>query len=224
MKTLWLSYPLSATAPRPPAIPAPALSEFMSIEKDGANVQFLQCYNHTGTHLDTAAHVLEGGAYITDFTPQELIYDKIMVIDLGHLPDDTVIAPEHLEDLIPEDSEVQALVVRFGVEGRRKEQPELFSKHCPGFGIPAAEWIHKRLPALRMIGTDVPSISCIAHLEETMLSHNAFFEKASTPHFIVIEEMKLDCSLEGLKKITVSPWLVDGMNSGPCVIWAEFDL
>ena len=185
MKTVWLSYPMSETAPRPPAIPAPALSEFQSIARDGANVQFLQCYNHTGTHLDTAAHVLEGGASITEFAPEELIYHKILVLDLSHLPDDTVIEPEHLQAL-SFDAEVQALVVRFGVEERRKNQPEMFSKHCPGFGILAAEFIHKQLPALRMIGTDVPSISCIAHLESTMQSHNAFFEKASTPHFIII--------------------------------------
>lgn len=222
MNTVWLSYPMSETAPRPPAIPAPALSEFQSIARDGANVQFLQCYNHTGTHLDTAAHVLEGGASITEFAPEELIYHKILVLDLSHLPDDTVIEPEHLQAL-SFDAEVQALVVRFGVEERRKNQPEMFSKHCPGFGIPAAEFIHKQLPALRMIGTDVPSISCIAHLESTMQSHNAFFEKASTPHFIIIEEMKLDRPLDGLKKLTVSPWMVEGMNSGPCVIWAEYD-
>ena len=82
MKLIWLSYPMSTTAPRPPAIPAPSVSEFQSIEKDGANVQFLQCYNHTGTHLDTAAHVLPDGASIVEFAPEELVYRKIKVIDL----------------------------------------------------------------------------------------------------------------------------------------------
>ena len=97
MKLIWLSYPMSTTAPRPPAIPAPSVSEFQSIEKDGANVQFLQCYNHTGTHLDTAAHVLLNGASIVEFTPEELIYRKIKVIDLTGTADDTVVTPELLE-------------------------------------------------------------------------------------------------------------------------------
>ena len=77
------------------------------------------------------------------------------------------------------------------------------------------------MPKLRLIGTDVPSIACINCLEETMKAHNAFFELATTPHFIIIEEMKLDVELDKLHRILVSPWLHEEMNSGPCVIWAE---
>lgn len=221
MKTIWLSYPMSTTAPRPPAIPAPSISEFQSIEKDGANVQFLQCYNHTGTHLDTAAHVLTDGASIVEFRPEELIYSELKIIDLTGTPDDTVILPAHLEPYFDGPSEAEALIVRFSVEEQRKNDHARFSNHCPGFSIPAAEYIHKMMPKLRLIGTDVPSIACINCLEETMKAHNAFFELASTPHFIIIEEMKLDVELDKLHRILVSPWLHEEMNSGPCVIWAE---
>ncbi|MGN1250354.1 MAG: cyclase family protein [Candidatus Spyradocola sp.] len=221
MKLIWLSYPMSTTAPRPPAIPAPSVSEFQSIEKDGANVQFLQCYNHTGTHLDTAAHVLPDGASIMEFAPEELVYTKLKVIDLTGTADDTVVTPELLAPWFPETSDAEALLVRFGVEVRRKNDHARFSNHCPGFSIPAAEYIHQKMPHLRMIGTDVPSIACIHCLEETMKAHNAFFEKASTPHFIIIEEMKLDVDLSNVRTMLVSPWLHEDMNCGPCVIWAQ---
>lgn len=221
MKVVWLSYPMSTTAPRPPAIPAPKVSEFQSIEKDGANVQFLQCYNHTGTHLDTAAHVIEGGAWITQFQPEELIYRKIRCIDMSGTPDDTVITPELLEPYLKDGSDEEALLVRFGVEEWRSGDPHRFSNHCPGFSIPAAEYIHQKMPNLRMIGTDVPSIACISSLEETMKAHNAFFELAKTPHFIIVEEMKLDADLEEIRSMLVSPWMHEEMNCGPCVIWAE---
>ncbi len=221
MKLIWLSYPMSTTAPRPPAIPAPSVSEFQSIEKDGANVQFLQCYNHTGTHLDTAAHVLPNGASIVEFTPEELIYRKIKIIDLTGTADDTVVTAELLEPWFTEPSDADALLVRFGVEDRRKNDHARFSNHCPGFSIPAAEYIHQKMPQLRMIGTDVPSIACIHSLDETMKAHNAFFEKASTPHFIIIEEMKLDADLSKVQTMLVSPWLHEDMNCGPCVIWAQ---
>lgn len=223
MKTIWLSYPMSATAPRPPAIPAPRISEFQSIEKDGANVQFLQCYNHTGTHLDTAAHVLKNGASIADFEPEELMYHRIKCIDLTGTADDTVILPEHLEPFFDGISDAEALIVRFSVQEQRKNDHERFSNHCPGFSIPAAQYIHSKMPKLRLIGTDVPSIACIHCLDETMKAHNAFFELASTEHFIIIEEMKLDVDLEKIRSMTVSPWLHEEMNSGPCVIWAEYD-
>lgn len=221
MKLIWLSYPMSTTAPRPPAIPAPSVSEFQSIEKDGANVQFLQCYNHTGTHLDTAAHVLPDGASIIEFAPEELVYRKLKIIDLTGTADDTVVTPELLEPWLKETSDADALLVRFGVEDRRKNDHVRFSNHCPGFSIPAAEYIHQKMPQLRMIGTDVPSIACIHCLDETMKAHNAFFEKASTPHFIIIEEMKLDTDLSKVKSMLVSPWLHEDMNCGPCVIWAQ---
>lgn len=41
--------------------------------------------------------------------------------------------------------------------------------------------------------------------------------------FIIIEEMKLDKKIKSIHKLVVSPWLVEGMNSGPCVIWAEIE-
>jgi len=218
----WLSYPLSTSSPRPPAIPAPSITEFMSIEKTGANVQFLQCYNHTGTHLDTAAHVIEGGISIAQFTPADLIFDSIMVIDLSGTLEDTVVTSEHLVAFMSENSDAEALIVKFGVEGWRQNDPKRFSNHCPGFSPKAAKYIHGKMPKLRLIGTDVPSIACINSLDETMMVHNEFFLLASLEKFIIVEEMKLDTSLSDIRRIIVSPWLAEEMNSGPCVIWAEY--
>lgn len=217
----WLSYPLGMTAPRPPAIPAPELTEFMSIKETGANVQYLKCYNHTGTHLDTAAHVFEEGISIEEFEPEDLVYRKVLVLDFSYIAPDTVIKEEHLRSFLEEKREEEALIVRFGVEKLRRESPDDFSNHCPGFGKEAAEYIHNQMPSLRMIGTDVPSIACIAYLDETMEAHNEFFKRAGTEKFIIIEEMRLEKEVKNIQKIVVSPWLVEGMNSGPCVIWAE---
>jgi kynurenine formamidase len=118
-------------------------------------------------------------------------------------------------------SDAEALLVRFGVEDWRGSDPDRFSNHCPGFSVESAVYIHQHMPRLRMIGTDVPSIACIHALDETMRAHNVFFECASMEKFLIIEEMKLDIPLHTIRRITVSPWLVEGMNSGPCVIWAE---
>jgi len=215
----WLSYPLGLTAPRPPAIPAPSISEYMSIEADGANVQMLQCYNHTGTHLDTAAHVLKNGTSIEDFDPEDLIYHNISVIELS-LPDDTVVTGAHIAACKDMLCGCDALIIKFGAEKARAEQHERFSSHMPGLSHDAARFILENAPRLRMIGTDSPSIACINSLTETMTVHNFFFEHARYEKFIIIEEMKLDTDLSNIRELLVSPWLVEGMNSGPCVIWA----
>lgn len=222
MDVRWLSYPMSQTAPRPPAIPQPRLTEFMSIRETGANVMFLQVYNHTGTHLDTSGHVFEDGNSICAFKPADLIYTRINVIDLPGLADDTVVTAEHMKPFLEQGSEADALIVRFGAGLWRENDAARFSGHCPGFCPQAAQYIHSRMPNLRMIGVDVPSIACISHLEETMSAHHAFFQCAKTDRFIIIEEMKLDERLDGIVRMTVSPWLFEGMNSGPCVIWAEY--
>lgn len=221
MDVRWLSYPMSATAPRPPAIPAPKLTEFMSIAETGANVMFLQVYNHTGSHLDTSGHVFENGASICDFAPADLTFTRVQALDLTGLPDDTVVTPRHLQALAG-GSQADALLLRFGVEGLRSGDPARFSAHCPGLNADAARYILSRMPALRMVGTDVPSIACIAHLNETMDAHNAFFEHPRGARFLILEEMKLDAPLAGITKLTVAPWLVEGMNSGPCLTWAEY--
>ena len=221
MAIRWLSYPMSCTAPRPPAIPEPKLTEFMSIRETGANVMFLQVYNHTGSHLDTSGHVFEEGVSICEFAPEDLIYHNVRVIDLSHLTDDTIVTAAHLKAQLEEGCPADALVVRFGVEEWRKSQPSRFSNHCPGFCEEAAAYIHEKMPNLRLVGTDVPSIACIAHLDDTMNAHHAFFAHAKTKRFIIIEEMKLDEDLTNIHRMLVSPWLFEGMNSGPCVIWAE---
>jgi kynurenine formamidase len=222
MSFIWLSYPLSTKAPRPPAIPSPSLTEFMSIEKDGANVQFLQCYNHTGTHLDTAAHVIKNGKSLDDFTPEDLIYKDVRIISMA-LPDDTIVTAEHIRPFGAEIQGCEALLVVFSVADRRKNNPPAFSNHCPGFSDSGAAELFKFAPDLRLIGTDVPSIACISHLDETMAVHNYFFEKARTEKFIIIEEMNISINLKKIKQMIVSPWLVENMNSGPCVIWGETD-
>ncbi len=82
-KLIWLSYPLDLEGPRPPAIPAPDMSPLYTIERDGANVVILRLANHTGTHLDSPAHVIADGIHITEYAPEELIFTNPQVIDLS---------------------------------------------------------------------------------------------------------------------------------------------
>jgi hypothetical protein len=62
---------------------------------------------------------------------------------------------------------------------------------------------------------DVPSLSCIAHLQRPMAAHNVLFEGAGC-RFLVIEDMNLDRDLAGLRELRLSPGLVQDMDSVPC--------
>ena len=213
---LWLSHPLDPAAPRPPAIPAPELSWFLTVEKDGANVQMLRLANHTGTHLDSPRHVISDGAAIADFPPEELIYSRPVVIDL-QAEDGEIVGPEKIEPHAGALAGADLALFRFGSEKFRMSEPGRFSTHCPGFGIPAGRWLREKFPRLHALGMDVPSVATIAHLDETMAVHHALLGGVGRK-FIIIEEMHLAADLSGLREVRVSPWLVKGMDSGPCTI------
>ena len=67
------------------------------------------------------------------------------------------------------------------------------------------------------MGLDVPSVAVIACLESTMPAHNELLG-GDGRRFLIIEEMNLDHDLNGLVEVRVNPWLVQGMDSGPCSI------
>ena len=213
---IWLSYPLDPNGPRPPAIPAPSLVDFLDVEKDGASVQTLSLASHTGTHLDTSAHIMNGGTFITDFSPESLIFRRPVVIDLS-LKDEETLQPSHLLPFQSILAKADIALFRFGYGKVRSHEPARFCKSCPGFGVDAARWVLENLPELKVLGLDVPSFSCIADLENTMRAHNVLLERPDC-RFLILEEMKLDADLSRLAEVHVHPWRVEGMHSGPCSI------
>ena len=215
MKSIWMSYPLDMDGPRPPAIPAPSLEEFLTLKQDDASVHKLTICSH----LDTSAHVFEDGFHITDFSPEELVFRAPVLIDLT-LGDGQVVTPRHLEPFLPRIIKADMLMVRFGYGPVRRDEPARYCASCPGFGIPAAKWLRQNCSELRCIGIDVPSFACIAHLDETMAAHNAFLE--GERRMLIIEEMKLEGDLTGLTEIRINPWMVEGMHSGPCTVVGLF--
>ena len=213
---VYLSHPLGLSDPRPPAIPAPELVPLYTIDKDGAGVHILRLASHTGTHVDAPCHVVAGGVPIGAFAPEELIFTRPVVIDV-HAEDDEVVQPARL---VPHEQALRQgdlVLLRFGRGVVRRADPERFSLHSPGLGVEAARWLRQACPGLRALGMDIPSLSCIAHLEQTMSAHNALLGGAGC-RFLVIEDMNLDHDLTGLREVRVSPWLVTGMDSAPCSI------
>jgi arylformamidase len=213
---IWLSHPLGVDDPRPPAIPAPELSDLYTIARDGARVHMLKFANHTGTHLDAPAHVIADGLSIVEFAPDELTYSRPALLEL-RLPAAGVVEPRDLVGTVEDLDDPDLLLVRFGCGELRRRDPHAFSTRCPGFGPSAARWLRERFPGLRAIGLDVPSIACIARLDETMRAHHELLGGPAR-RFLIIEDMHLEGDLEALREVSVWPWLVRGMDSGPCAV------
>ncbi|WP_319586211.1 cyclase family protein [uncultured Desulfobulbus sp.] len=215
-KLRWLSYPLGINDPRPPAIPAPELTNLYTVDADDAAVQIIKVASHTGTHVDAPAHVVKDGVEITEYSPYEFIFTKPVIIDL-QIPDACIVQPLDLEPFRDVLNNADIALFRFGCGNIRLNDPQRFSLRSPGFGAESAKWLRDNCPNLRAIGIDVPSLACIAHLDVTMAAHNRLLEGAGC-RFLVIEDMKLDDDLVELVEVRISPWLVSGMDSGPCSV------
>lgn len=213
---LFLGYPLSSTSPTPPAIPPIQYDPFMTIEKDGANVTRLLFTSHTGTHMDAPLHVISGGFSITDLNPEDYIFNSPLVIDLS-MPDSAVVQPEQLEPFVADAQEADLLLFRFGYGSVREQDPSRYSTKSPGFGVSSAEFLIRKFPNMRGIGMDVPSLSCIEHLETTFDAHQILLS-GNERRFIVIEDMYLDQDLSELKMVIVSPLMVENLDGAPVTV------
>lgn len=217
MKTyIRLSYILDIKDPLPPSIPAPQLRPLYTIEKDKVNSQVLQLANHTGTHVDSPRHVIENGLSILDFSLEEFIFQRPIVLDF-RLEDGDIVGPNHLIKHMALIGGADIAIFRFGYAQARKTDPNRFVLRSPGFGVEAAKWLKANFKGLRAIGMDVPSFSCSAHLDQTMSAHNEILGGEGR-RFMIIEDMDLSHNLTGLTEIHVHPWLVQGMDSGPCTV------
>ena len=219
LKIFYLSHVLNPADPRPPAIPAPEVTPFLTIAKDGAAVQMLRVANHTGTHVDSPAHVIPGGIPITAFAPAEFVFSQPVVIRL-RAADDAIIQPADLQLFTRELQCGDLVLFKFGTARIRRGDPQRFSLHSPGFGVESARWLRRTCPKLRAIGMDVPSLACIAYLDRTMAAHNELL-KGKGRRFLVIEDMDLHQPLARLCEVRICPWLVTGMDSSPCTVIGE---
>jgi kynurenine formamidase len=221
-RTIFLGFPLSADSPNPPAIPKLELSPFLSLKNGNeANVTMLKVTTHTGSHVDAPCHVIEGGISISDFRPDEFIFTHPAVLDL-RLNDEVVVQPEHLEPFVEQAKSADLLLFRYGYGLVRRTDPKRYSMKCPGFGVESAQYLVRNFPAVRAMGMDVPSLSCIAYLDKTMAAHNILLA-GNGGRFLVIEDMNLEHDLSHLKTVILAPWLIAGLDGGPATIFGMLD-
>jgi arylformamidase len=216
-RLIFLGYPLQVDTPTPPAIPAIELAPLLSLDKgDDANVTIIRAASHTGTHVDAPSHVELRGITISDFRPDELIFQHPVVVNLT-LADRQVVQPGDLEPFMAEMKMADLLLFRFGYGEIRLTNPARYSSQCPGFGVESAQFMRDHLPGLRALGMDVPSLACIAELDRTMAAHNVLLGGQGR-RFLVIEDMKLDEDLSTLEEVILAPWWIRGLDGGPCLV------
>lgn len=212
-----LSYNLKPGTPQPKGFPPLKCEHHWDIEKGQiANVFALSMASHSGTHVDAPYHVDAAGLRITDFDINEFVFDRPCCIDLK-LSDTELIEPKSFMPHYEAIANCDSLLIRTGYSQYRDTHPRRYWQKSPGFSVAGASYLRENFKGLRAIGMDLPSLACIAHIDETMRSHHELLG-GKERRFLVIEDMNLDSDLSKLRQVILAPLLVEGADSGPCTI------
>lgn len=224
MGYITLSYMLEETSPVHMALKKPQIIHNNRISRgDGYNSYMINVENHSGTHVDAPGHFIEEGKLISDYLPDELIFNNPLILDILKGQNELI----GIDDVFETDlDDVDCLLFRTGFEKFHDGDPEKYITQNPGISPEAVYWIRKNFKSIRCLGIDCVSMSSYQNPKLGKEAHlNAFEEneKFGEP-LLLIEDMKLDnIQNEDLKSIIVVPWQIKGIDSAPCTVLAKIN-
>ncbi|MFI9270688.1 cyclase family protein [Kitasatospora sp. NPDC052896] len=158
-----------------PIVLKPRIDHFAHIADEGFNANKLEIDEHTGTHVDGPAHLVDGPIY-TDEIPIDKLIAPLCVVRIADrvakdpdatLTADDILAYERRYGRIPDG----ALVVmdsgwcdRINTPGAYINRDESGVPHFPGLGFDAAEFLVTQRTVVAA-GTDTPSLDAAKNLQ-----------------------------------------------------------
>lgn len=216
-KYIKLSYDCDTYGPYPPGIPTPQITKFTSLEAgDIADQYMITLCNHTGTHVDAPAHVINGGLRISDFDIDSFVYESPFCLDV-EVSDCELMQPEHFKRYEKKIKKSDILLIKTGYYKYRKKDVERYRMLGPGFSVKLAKYVVESFPNLRAVGLDTISLAAIKYLDEGMEAHRILLEGINRK-FLIYEAMDLSSDLSELKQLIALPWLIKEIDSAPCTI------
>ncbi len=222
-KKVLLSHMLSVTTPCPGDGPPVRIEPFSRLA-DGeiSNTKVVTFWNHSGTHIDGPTHVCEGYGDLSEyFLPEGFFFTHPFVLDIP-CEDSHLISAEDLMILPHGNRSCDLLLLRTGFQRFRTPDPERFRLSNPGMSVAASEWIVENCPNIRCVGMDAISYAAAEHVEEGIEAHLVLLRRS--PPVFIVEDMNLDHDLTTLSSVTITPFLVEGLDSCPCTIVGEIEI
>ena len=222
-KYILLSYCIDSSTPVYGNTQQPQIIQNSNISSgDTSNTFNLKLHNHTGTHIDAPYHFQKDGNKISDYSLEDLTFSRPVVLDCtvgkeGNISSNVLmLSADRLEG-------ADCLLLRTNFSIFRNE--DIYRTHNPAILSEAIKWLRTEYPSIRCLGIDSISISRYQNREEGRKAHNEAFiikEGLGEP-LLLIEDMNLESLKDShiLKKITVIPWQIRGIDSAPCSILAE---
>jgi len=154
MKIVDLTVDLKTNTPVFPGYPIPIIHQWTSVKEHGYYSNVLMLVEHTGTHVDSPAHFIEGAPTI-DKVPLERFMGKGVVVDATGLEPKAPITREFLEKALKGKGVGKGWVVLImtGYDSKAGT-PEWFNH--PGLDESGAKYLAEL--EINAVGIDAPSI------------------------------------------------------------------
>jgi kynurenine formamidase len=172
-----------------------------------------------GTHIDGPAHMIEIGPFTDHCPPTGLFLSSPLVVDI-ECPDSKLICADDLKRYRACLAKCDILLLRTGFSVYRQSDPQRYRQKNPGMESSCARFIVENCPNLVCIGMDTISFAASEHLAEGIEAHKILFRRK--PPVFLIEDILLDHDLTNLKQVIVIPFFIEGIDSCPCTVIAEF--
>lgn len=217
-----LSYKLSANTPFYEGLAKPSLERVYDLSRgDTCNSFYFRTSNHCGTHVDAPWHFNTRGRKIADYDANELVFRRPAILD-APAGRDHLIVPADLDGTsVPGDADI--VLVRTGF-GAYRDDEKTYIEQSPGFSKAAAEYMLRSFPELRAVAVDLPSLAGWKHMEEGAEAHRVFLgcEGYSDRTVLLIEDARIPMDLSTPSRVILAPWMVEGLDSAPCTLLAEY--
>ncbi len=160
-----------------PGSEKPVFRQVLDVETDGLAVQKFEMNTHTGTHMDSPAHMLAGGKSLDQFSPEKF-FGKAICIDCTSFLGKNI----EIEDLkLYEEKIGKVDFVLLRTDWSEKWKTEDYSKDFPTLSETACEWLTGF--ELKGSGLDVISIDYVDSAD--LRNHHIVFQKG----MLIIENL-----------------------------------
>lgn len=210
MKLIDLSYKIDPNTPVYPGDGKPTFEALRTIAANGYHLTKITIESHTGTHIDSPAHILENGKFLDDY-PLSHFFGSGKVIDCRNVPE---IGPELIRKQLGDDLPDFILLYTgtdkyWGKEDYFKTYPLLLEETVKEIA---------RLP-LKGIGIDAPSFDAPGNYQYT--NHKMLLRK----NILLIENI---CNLGSLVdsefRLSCFPLNIDHAEGSPARVCAIIEL
>jgi kynurenine formamidase len=214
-----LSYNIGVDTPLYPETPPVVIEKVKEISKgNSCNTFLITLSNHLGTHIDTPGHFFNSGRTISEYSIEELVFQKPLIVDCPKGINEVIEIDDIASSMNSNDSDI--LLIRTGFYKYRKDDIHTYCYKNPYLSLHAAEYLRKTFSTLKAIGIDCISIASYEKREigrevhKTLLNSDEF-KGSPIP---IIEDLYLPHEIKELDELIISPIFIEGVDSAPCTV------